>query len=432
MPTRQTFSISFYCRNSKADKKGLAPIEISIVINGERTYLRLPRKERPEEFAKAMASKRDNEMKVYCENQRVRLNYIVEEMQFADIEITAANLKECYQRGGVAKFYTLGELWQDIIANKNSERATGDLDDDTFRRYGVARDTFYLATNYDKGTPAKNVELMDIYRFQQYLRGKGLSQATIYQYHAKCKAAFALAFDRGKIKSNPYSQFKMSRGDKKEIIWLTAEELDKLMSKDIKIERLAKVRDLFLFQCYSGLAYGDMAELERSDYKENDMGQIFIEKHRKKTGKMFKSVVFKEGKTILERYDYQLPIVSNQKCNAYLKEVQTICGLDKELHTHLGRTTYICYLYQRHVDIETIATIVGHATCQTTLRYYAKMDNQSIFDELRKRNVANDGKPDLEKTPELSMDAKVARKTRRSKQDNAIIETLRTDGVPVK
>ena len=111
MATRQTFSISFYCRKSKADKKGLAPIELSIVINGERTYLRLPRKERPEEFARAMESKRDNEMKVYCENQRVRLNSIVEDMQFADIEITAENLKECYRRGGVAKFYTLGELW---------------------------------------------------------------------------------------------------------------------------------------------------------------------------------------------------------------------------------------------------------------------------------------------------------------------------------
>ena len=432
MATRQTFSISFYCRNSKADKKGLAPIEISIVINGERTYLRLPRKERPEEFAKAMTSKRDNDMKVYCENQRVHLNDIVEEMQFADIEITAANLKECYQRGGVAKFYTLGELWQDIIANKNSEKATGDLVDDTFRRYGVARDTFYLATNYDKGTPAKDVELMDIYRFQQYLRGKGLSQGTIYQYHAKCKAAFALAFNRGKIKSNPYSQFKMSRGDKKEIIWLTTDELGILMNKDIQIERLAKVRDIFLFQCFSGLAYGDMAELERSDYKENDRGQIFIEKRRKKTGKKFLSVVLKEGKIILEKYDYQLPVVSNQKYNAYLKEVQTICGLDKELHSHLGRTTYICYLYQKHVDIETIASIVGHATCRTTLRYYAKMDNQSIFDELRKRNVANEAKPELEKTPELSQDAKVARKTHRSKQDDAIIETLRTDGVQVK
>lgn len=432
MATRQTFSISFYCRKSKADKKGLAPIEISIVINGERTYLRLPRKERPEEFAKAMESKRDNEMKVYCENQRVHLNSIVEDMQFADIEITAENLKECYKRGGVAKFYTLGELWQDIIANKRSEKATGDIQNDTFRRYGVARDAFYEATGYDKNTPAKKVELQDLFRLQQHLRDKGIQQNTIYQYHARCKSAFLLAFNRGKIKSNPYAAFKMNKGEKKEIVWLTMDELDILINKEIRLERLERVRDLFVFQCFSGLSYGDMAELERSDYKENEQGQIFIEKHRKKTGKKFISMVLREGKRILEKYDYQLPMLSNQKYNTYLKEVQDICGLDKELHTHLGRTTYICYLYQKNVEVEIIASIVGHATCRTTLQYYAKMDNNTILDELRRRNVASDAKqePGTKKT-EQSPEAKEAATKQREEQTNTILETLRTSGIQV-
>ena len=431
MATRQTFSISFYCRKSKADKKGLAPIEISIVINGDRTYLRLPRKERPDDFAKAMGSKRDNEMKVYCENQRVRLNSIVEDMQFADIEITAENLKECYKRGGVAKFYTLGELWQDIIDNKRSEEATGDIQKDTFRRYTIARDAFYEATGYDRNTPAKKVDLQDVNRLQQHLRDKGIKQNTIYQYHARCKSAFLLAFNRGKIKSNPYATFKMNKGEKKEIVWLTTEELNTLINKDIKGERLARVRDLFIFQCFSGLSYGDMAELERNDYKKNDQGQIFIEKNRKKTGKKFLSMVLKEGKRILDLYDYELPILSNQKYNTYLKEVQDLCGLNKELHTHLGRTTYICYLYQNQVSIETIATIVGHSTCRTTLRYYAKMDNKTIFNELQKRGVANIGVANNEQTKrsELSDDAKAEARRRKEEQRNKILETLRTSGI---
>ncbi len=437
MATRQTFSISFYCRKSKADKKGLAPIEISIVINGDRTYLRLPRKERPDEFAKAINSKRENEMKVYCENQRVRLNSIVEDMQFADIEITAENLKECYRRGGVAKFYTLGELWQDIIANKMSEKATGDIQDDTFRRYKVARDAFYKATGYDKNTPAKKVELQDIFRLQQYLRDKGIKQNTIYQYHARCKSAFLLAFNRGKIKGNPYASFKMNKGEKKDIVWLTIEELHTLINKDINNERLARIRDLFIFQCFSGLSYGDMAELERSDYQENEQGQIFIEKHRKKTGKRFVSMVLKEGKRVLEEYDYQLPVLSNQKYNTYLKEIQDICGLDKELHTHLGRTTYICYLYQKKVDVEIIASIVGHSTCKTTLRYYAKMDNQTIFNELRSRNVANEredendnpSKTEKKDRPEPDPIAKAEAEKRREEKKNAILDTLRTTGI---
>ncbi len=432
MATRQTFSISFYCRKSKADKKGLAPIELSIVINGERTYLRLPRKERPDEFKKAMGSKRENEMKVYCENQRVRLNTIVEDMQFADIELTAENLKECYKRGGVAKFYTLGELWHDIIANKQSERATGDIQNDTFRRYIEARDAFFEATKYDNNTPAKKVELQDLFRLQQHLRDKGIQQNTIYQYHARCKSAFILAFNRGKIKSNPYASFKMNKGEKKDIVWLTIDELDELINKEIRIERLARVRDLFVFQCFSGLSYGDMAELERSDYKENAQGQIFIEKHRKKTGKKFISMVLTEGKRILVKYDYQLPMLSNQKYNTYLKEVQDICGLDKALHTHLGRTTYICYLYQKKVDIEIIASIVGHSTCRTTLKYYAKMDNQSIFDELRKRDVASTARTERKVKTELTPEAKTAAKKQKKEQTNAILDLLRTNGILIE
>lgn len=429
MATRQTFSTRFYCRESKADKKGFAPVELSIVINGKRTYIRLQRKERPDEFAKAMDSRRDNPISVFCENQRIRLNEIVQDMEFADIELTAENLKECFKRGGVAKFYTLGELWQDIIEIKSNEKATGDLDDDTFRRYRVARDAFYEATGYDRSTPAKKVELQDLHRLQQHLRGKGIMQSTIYQYHAKCKAAFTLAFNRGKIKSNPYSQFKMNRGETKEIVWLTIDELNTLIDKDIQINRLARVRDLFVFQCFSGLSFSDMKELERIDYKENGKGQIIIEKRRKKTGKKFISVVLTEGKRILEKYGYNLPVISNTKYNAYLKEVQDICGLDKVLTTHLGRKTYICYLYQKKVDVEIIASIVGHATCRTTLKYYAKMDNRTILDELRRRKVASDPKPQTKDRAVLSPDGKELAKKKQEEHTDAILEVLRTDGI---
>ena len=408
-------------------------MELSIVINGERTYLRLPHKERPEEFKKALDSKRDNAIKVFCENQRVHLNKVVEDMQYAGVEITAENLKECYKRGGIAPFYTLGQLWHDIIDNKTIEKANGDLDEDTYHRYLLARDAFYEATGYDENTPAQNVELQNIHRLQQHLRSKGRKQSTIHQYHAKCKAAFTLAFNRGKIKSNPYSQFKMDKGEKKEIIWLTSKELGILAKKDFSTERLRKVRDLFLFQCFSGISFGDLAELERSDYQENEKGQIYIEKRRKKTGVRFLSMVLAEGKRILEEYDYVLPILKNQKYNAYLKEVQDICGLDKVLTTHVGRKTYVCYLYQKQVPVQVIATIVGHTTCQTTLKYYAKMDKQTIFKELRKRHVANETKPETRdrvvSSPEAREEAKQRRAKNAEKEADTILNTLRTSGI---
>lgn len=430
MATRQTFSTQFYCRKSKADKKGLAPVELSIVINGERTYLRLPRKARPEEFKKDLDNKRHNPTKVYCENQRNHLYDIIEEMQFANIEITAENVKAYYKMGGVAKFYTLGQLWQDIIANKDSERATGDIQLDAYQRYNRAMEAFYKATGYTKDTPAKNVDIQDITRLRHYLRDKGLKQSTIYQYDAKCKAAFTLAFNRGKIKANPYAQVKMCKGEKKDIVWLTTDELKILNDKDFATDRLRSVRDLFLFQCYSGLAYKDMSLLVPSDYERNEQGMIFIEKSRSKTGVGFVSYILDEGKRILERYDYVLPMLSNQKYNAYLKEIQDLCGLKKHLTTHVGRKTYICYLYQKHVDIEVIAALVGHRTCHTTLKYYAKMDKTAITKELRKRHVAQT--LDKTKTKERvssSPDAQAAAARRKKEQQSAILDTLRTSGI---
>lgn len=432
MATRQTFSISFYCRPSKVDKKGLAPIELSLVINGKRTYLRLQRKEYPDEFNRAMNSKRENELKIYCENQRIRVNTIVEDMQFADIELTADNLKECLMKGGVSNFYTLGQLWTDIIYNKQGELEEGDIAVDTYNRYNLSKTAFYKANGFDDNTPAKVVELQHINIFQRYLRGEmKLSQYTAYNYHARAKSAFVLAFNRGKIKSNPYASFKMDKGEKKEIVYLTEEEVNTIKNKQM-VERLNRIKDLFVFQCYSGLAYSDMALLEKEDYQRNEKGQIFIQKRRKKTKQLFKSIVLRDGISILEKYDYVLPVISNVKYNAYLKEIQTICGIDKSLHTHLGRTTYICYLYNKGVPIDTIAEIVGHSSCHTTLKYYAKMDNSTIFNTFRQLNIANNT-PDTSKEPEEVIEKRKKQRSDRQKaKSEAITKQLQTVGIELK
>ena len=429
--SRQTFSINFYCRSSKADKKGYAPIEVSLVINGERSYLKLQRKEKPEDFKKMMESKRDNEIKVYCENQRIRINSLVEDMEFADIELTAENLKECLKRGAVSNFYSLGQLWSDIIDNKRSEMKLGDIEVDTFRRYDVAKNAFYEANGFSDETPAKMVELQHIINYQQFLRNQGKEQCTIYNYQSRCKSAFTYAFNRGKIKSNPYAGFKMNKGERKEIVFLTEAELDILKEKQM-IERLSRIRDLFLFQCYSGLAYSDMASLEKTDYQTNGKGQYCIQKHRKKTNQLFTSIVLKGGVEILKKYDFCLPVLSNEKYNAYLKEIQLICDIDKKLHTHLGRTTYICLLYNKGVSIDTISAIVGHSSCHTTLKYYARMDKDTMIEELVERAVA-------EKTPsekglinEKDDTAYKKRKAATEEKDKKIRENLSKNGIDIE
>ena len=397
MPQRQTFDISFYCRKSKADKKGYAPVELSIIINGERKYLTLQRKERPEEFKAAMSSKKVNAIKSYCENQKKLVDDYVQQMAFAGVELTADNLRECLKRGYVASQYSLGDMWRDILDNEREKLSTGDIVEETYRKYVLSKQALYKANDFNDTTPAGDVDLQHINKLQFYLRARRISQPTIYHYHARTKAAFTLAFNRGKIKSNPYAAFKMDKGERKPRVFLTKSELAKIAKATIEVDRLQKVRDLFLFQCYSGLSYSDMALLEKADFKENkSTKQIYIEKNRKKTNEKFTSIVLKEGKAILEKYDYQLPVLSNQKYNSYLKEIQVISKLDKELHTHLGRTTYVCYLFNNGVSVEVIAKLVGHSTTKTTLRYYAEMDKTTLFNEVsaaeggkRKANNAN-------------------------------------------
>lgn len=390
MPQRQTFDISFYCRKSKENRNGYAPVELSIIINGERKYLTLQRKERPEEFKTAMSSKKVNAIKSYCENQKKLVDDYVQQMAFAGVELTAENLRECLKRGYVAMQYSLGDMWRDLLDNERAKLNTGDIGEQTYKKYILAKRALGEANGFTDETPAASVDIQHIHKMQFHLRDKGISQPTIYNYHARTKSAFTLAFNRGKIKSNPYAGFKMDKGEHKPRIFLTESELKKIANAKLQGERLQRVRDLFLFQCYSGLSYSDMALLEKTDFKENkDTKQIYIEKRRKKTNERFTSIVLKEGRKILEKYDYNLPLLSNQKYNSYLKEIQDACKLDKELHTHLGRTTYVCYLFNKGTSVDVIAKLVGHSTTKTTLRYYAEMDKTTLFNEV---SAAESGK----------------------------------------
>lgn len=153
-------------------------------------------------------------------------------------------------------------------------------------------------------------------------------------------------------------------------------------------ERLEKVRDLFLFQCYTALSYCDMELLEPADFQTNGEGVLFIEKKRKKTGIPFLVVLLPDALEIAKKYEFQLPTISNQKYNAYLKEVATLCGIEKKIHSHIGRHTAATYLLNKGVSMEIVAKVLGHATTAQT-RHYAKLLDSSVFNEFKRLESAN-------------------------------------------
>ena len=151
---------------------------------------------------------------------------------------------------------------------------------------------------------------------------------------------------------------------------LSIEQINTIRNKNISNERLSQVRDLFIFQCYTGMAYIDMAMFKKSDIKDDR-----IIRHRHKTN--IKSVIpiFDVTRTILEKYDYSLPVLSNQKYNSYLKELGDICNIPQSLP---GKTSW--------TDIGIIAKMLGHSNTRITEDIYAEMLDKTVVEEVMNLN----------------------------------------------
>ena len=146
--------------------------------------------------------------------------------------------------------------------------------------------------------------------------------------------------------------------------------------------RLQKVRDLSLFQAASGLSYADLALLKPEDMKETDSGVHYIKGRRAKTGIEYTSVILPFGLDIWRKYCGVLPLLSNQRYNSYLKEIEAIVGLKKGLHSHIFRKTYATMLLNRGVRMETVSKALGHSSTKITQAYYAKMQDNTITSEI--------------------------------------------------
>ena len=372
---RTTSSVAFYCRPCKTTKTGQAPVELSIIINGHRTFINLPRKEDPKEFKKALMSKKDNDTKRYLHEIRTKLNEIQTDMMRNNIPLTATALKEYFRSGGI-KPYTLDDLWSDYLALQR-RRIGITITDMGYRKYISARNTMY--SYVEKDMQVKDITPATIQNILVNIQAI-YKPSTVFSIMTKLKSVIIYARDNNKLDKNPFQGIRYSKGQT-EIEYLTEDEIKTLMTKEIGIERLERVRDLAVFQLSSGMAYADTQLLTPDDIQENN-GAYYINKTRKKTGITYTSVLFPEGVEILRKYDYQLPRITNQKLNAYLKEIQTITGITKTLHTHLFRKTYGTRLLNRGVRLETVSKCLGHSSTQITQQVYAKLLQETIIKEV--------------------------------------------------
>jgi len=228
--------------------------------------------------------------------------------------------------------------------------------------------------------------------FEFYLKtAKGISNNTALKYISNFKKIVLRAIDKEIITIDPFKRFKSK---KEKIIKrpLSKHELNQLENHPITIERLATVRDVFVFQCYTGLAYVDVYNLKKSDITKGDDDELWILSERQKTGSSFKVPLLPQALKIIERYKDNfvcmergtvLPVISNQRMNGYLKEIADLCGIQSTLNTHKARRTFGSTItLNNDVPIHVVKEMLGHQSVKQT-EEYAITEQKSIGKEMK-------------------------------------------------
>lgn len=188
---------------------------------------------------------------------------------------------------------------------------------------------------YMSDLTSQNIKLYD-----NWLHGKGYSQPTIHNYHKRNKVYIHEAMALGLICEYPYTGVTIKRGKHKIRRFLYEEELNQVRNAMIPSESISRVRDLFVFQSFTGLAYADLAKFNFKKDVIRHNGKYIIRDIRTKTEENYYIILLSPALEILRKHNYQLPIISNAQYNLRLKLVADYAGLDKNLTTHMARHTF--------------------------------------------------------------------------------------------
>jgi len=355
-----------YGRRKRKNGKGLVELEIYF-SRGERKYISTKVELLPGEWDGYVVNRSDSlSLNKYLSEFKKNYEKTFKNMTIDGIASTMENLNE-YIKPEEEKYPDFLSLMEDMITKSAIRESTRKQH---FVAYSALRD-FGKIKSFASLTP-RNILLFD-----DYLRKDNREQTTIYGYHKRIKVYVIKAYQMGYIESNPYRMVKIDRGTYKERKPLIQDEINLLINTNFN-SLLDKVRDMFIFQIYTGIAYAD---LEAFDFKKEVVksGSLyFIDSKRVKTGSNFYTPILPPAMKILEKYDYKLPVMSNQKYNLYLHAIENILGINKPLTSHVARHTFATTVALAHdVPIETVSKMLGHKDIKTT-QIYAKVLKSTI------------------------------------------------------
>ena len=312
------------------------------------------------------------------------------ELFFRGEAITAMRLKSILtSRSDEAKrllvlFDEFNEDYRALVGKETTHK--------TYTRYLLVRRRLaeFMAAKYKiKDILLSDINTKFINDFYIYLRT--VDGKNGHNYHMKMiqrfRTVFKTAKDNGWVTADPFDGFKISM-EETHREHLTIDELEVLMSKEMTSERLQRVKDIFVFSCFTGLAYTDVRGLKKSEVVMGNDGRLWIDTRRDKTKVAVYVPLLDIPRAILEKYadqtshDRPLSIPANQKVNDYLKEIAAICGIDKNLTFHIARHTFATTVtLENGVALETVQKMLGHKNIRTT-QVYAKMTKRRISMEM--------------------------------------------------
>lgn len=234
---------------------------------------------------------------------------------------------------------------------------------------------------YGKISRFEDLTYNNILGLDAVLRKYISSEPTLYKRHSLFKGYINEAINQGLFKgANPYNTFKLSKGKSKDPIFLNESEIESIKNYQSDYGYLERTRDLYLFQCFTGLAYADLMKFSKESISEIE-GYKVIRSNRVKTDENYITLFLPEAEKIANKYKYELPKITNQKYNEYLKEVAKGADIKKPLVSHSARHTFATYLLNKNIPIETVSRALGHSNIKQT-QHYARLLGKKVISDM--------------------------------------------------
>jgi site-specific recombinase XerD len=395
---RTNMNLLFYLKKRSNYESGPVAIYLRFTVDGHRAEASAGKTCEPSRWnvqsGRANGTKEDvRVLNAYLDKLQANVQELHHLMTVNEEMVTAESLKNRFI-GKVEKSRTLITVFDDH--NAKMESLVGqEFEKSTLQRYKTClmHTVDFMQWQYKiSDIPINKINFAFLNDFEYYLRSvRKCGNNSAIKYIKNLGKIVRICLGNGWLTVDPYLNYK----PKQKAVHrqaLSNEELQKMYKRKFTIDRLCVVRDVFVFCCYTGLAYVDVHKLKRSEMVKGIDGNLWIHTSRQKTDTLSRIPILPVALSIIRSYDKHpqcvaedtlLPVMSNQKMNAYLKEIADLCGISKLLTFHIARHTFATTVTLNNgVPIESVAKMMGHTSIKTT-QIYAKVMDRKISEDMQ-------------------------------------------------